>query len=132
MIGESAVVAVDVTKAVITVAVHRNELLTGEDRELRRLIAIEFVLIVADHATAEGTYVALTRARRRLHVYVPVRYYHRPRGGDDAHGYGRASRFLTDDVQSLFTRTRPADSSHMPPVEVTARRIEVSVDALFS
>ena len=77
-------------------------------------------------------YVALTRARRRLHVYVPVRYYHRPRGGDDAHGYGRASRFLTDDVQSLFARTRPAGSSHMPPVEVTARRIEVSVDALFS
>ena len=26
-------------------------------------------------------YVALTRARRRLHVYVPLRYYHRPRGG---------------------------------------------------
>jgi DNA helicase II / ATP-dependent DNA helicase PcrA len=38
-------------------------------------------------------YVALTRARRRLHVYVPFRYYHRPRGGDDAHGYGQASRF---------------------------------------
>ena len=33
-------------------------------------------------------YVALTRPRRRLHVYVPSRYYHRPRGGDDAHGYG--------------------------------------------
>src|SRR5207244_10114696 len=33
-------------------------------------------------------YVALTRARRRLHVYVPARYYHRARGTDDKHGYG--------------------------------------------
>jgi DNA helicase-2/ATP-dependent DNA helicase PcrA len=54
-------------------------------------------------------YVALTRARRRLHVYVPMRYYHRPRGGDDAHGYGQASRYLTDAVQALFTITRRAD-----------------------
>ena len=44
-------------------------------------------------------YVAMTRARRELHLYVPVRYYHRPRGIDDAHGYGKASRFLTDEVQ---------------------------------
>jgi DNA helicase-2/ATP-dependent DNA helicase PcrA len=77
-------------------------------------------------------YVALTRARRRLHVYVPARYYHRPRGGDDAHGYGQASRFLTDEVQSLFTLTRPAETDHAPAGTVSARRIEVSVDALFS
>src|SRR6202030_1902580 len=44
-------------------------------------------------------YVALTRARRRLHVYVPARYYQRPRASDDAHGYGEASRFLSDAVQ---------------------------------
>ena len=29
-------------------------------------------------------YVALTRARRALAIYVPRRYYHRPRGRDDA------------------------------------------------
>src|SRR5271165_518436 len=63
--------------------------------------------------TAEGIaeerrllYVALTRARRRLHVYVPFRYYHRPHGADDAHGYGKPSRFLTDSVQQLFSVTR--------------------------
>jgi DNA helicase-2/ATP-dependent DNA helicase PcrA len=77
-------------------------------------------------------YVALTRARRRLHVYVPVRYYHRPRGSDDAHGYGKASRFLSDAVQELFTVTRTIE----PPAPVGAptpwaRRVEVSVDALF-
>jgi DNA helicase-2/ATP-dependent DNA helicase PcrA len=77
-------------------------------------------------------YVALTRARRRLHVYVPIRYYHLPHARTDAHGYGKASRFLTDAVQDLFaiTRTReqlagPAEGA--PP----RRRIEVSVDALF-
>src|SRR6202035_5234482 len=48
-------------------------------------------------------YVALTRARRKLHVYVPSRYYHRPHGNDDAHGLGQASRFLTRAVQDLFS-----------------------------
>jgi DNA helicase II / ATP-dependent DNA helicase PcrA len=76
-------------------------------------------------------YVALTRARRRLHVYVPSRYYHRPHGGDDAHGYGRASRFLTDAVQSLFTVTRTNDATAQVGEALPERRIEVSVDALF-
>jgi ATP-dependent DNA helicase UvrD/PcrA len=83
-------------------------------------------------------YVALTRARRRLHVYVPARYYHRPRGSDDAHGYGRASRFLSPAVQRLF-----AVAAAEPPADVRAgvragagavpdrALIEVSVDALF-
>ncbi|HEX7610390.1 MAG TPA: ATP-dependent helicase [Solirubrobacteraceae bacterium] len=77
-------------------------------------------------------YVALTRARRRLHVYVPFRYYHRPRGGDDAHGYGKASRFLTAPVQELFAVTRTAEP-HVPEGGEAApkRRIAVSVDALF-
>jgi ATP-dependent DNA helicase UvrD/PcrA len=77
-------------------------------------------------------YVALTRARRRLHLYVPFRYYHRAHGSDDAHGYGKASRFLTDAVQRLctITRTHEAPSSGdlgQPP----QRKIEVSLDALF-
>jgi len=78
-------------------------------------------------------YVALTRARRRLHVYVPFRYYHRPRGGDDAHGYGQPSRFLTDAVQGLFSVTHQAEAqSPGSPEAAPARRVEVSVDALFA
>ena len=78
-------------------------------------------------------YVALTRARRRLHVYVPVRYYHRPAGRDDAHGYGCTSRFLTAAVQSLFTITRPPETPVPNPGDVARqRRIEVTVDALFA
>ena len=77
-------------------------------------------------------YVALTRARRRLHVYVPVRYYHRPRGGDDAHGYGRPSRFLTEAVQRLFSVTLTSEPSGAPDAEpAPRRRIEVCVDGLF-
>ncbi len=77
-------------------------------------------------------YVALTRPRRRLHVYVPVRYYHRPRGGDDGHGYGQASRFLTDAVQSLFSVTRTSEAqAHLAEAVRPPRQIDVSVDALF-
>ncbi|HEY4826482.1 MAG TPA: ATP-dependent helicase [Solirubrobacteraceae bacterium] len=78
-------------------------------------------------------YVAMTRARRQLHLYVPVRYYHRPGGSDDAHGYGKPSRFLTPDVREL------CDVSHTDDVAPGAhgrpnrppRRIVVSVDTLF-
>ena len=85
-------------------------------------------------------YVALTRARRRLHVYVPFRYYHRPRGGDDAHGYGQASRFLTDAVTGLFSVTHAAGTDIAGGADSLVRgaagppppRIEVSVEALFS
>ena len=76
-------------------------------------------------------YVAITRARRQLHLYVPVRYYHRPNGIDDAHGYGKPSRFLTDEVQRCCTITRPPDSAHSIEPRVSRRRIEVSIDALF-
>jgi len=82
-------------------------------------------------------YVALTRAQRDLHLYVPLRYYHRPRGSDDGHGYGKPSRFLTDRVQALCRRTDDTgigtgDALGAPVVAAGGWRIEVSVDALFT
>jgi ATP-dependent DNA helicase UvrD/PcrA len=47
-------------------------------------------------------YVALTRARDMLHVYFPLRYYFRPQGMDDAHGYGRLTRFISSEIRALF------------------------------
>ena len=44
-------------------------------------------------------YVALTRACRALHVYLPLRYHHRPRGRDDSHGWAQPSRFLSAQVR---------------------------------
>jgi DNA helicase-2/ATP-dependent DNA helicase PcrA len=76
-------------------------------------------------------YVAMTRARRQLYLHVPVRYYHQPRGRGDAHGYGKPSRFLTDDVQARCEVVRPAAASHGVPGIAPRRRITVSVDSLF-
>ena len=72
-------------------------------------------------------YVGMTRARRTLHLYVPVRYHHRPHGRDDAHGYGKPSRFLTPEVLAACDVTRLPDDPLNPygaPV-VTRRRISV-------
>jgi DNA helicase-2/ATP-dependent DNA helicase PcrA len=77
-------------------------------------------------------YVALTRPRRSLSVYVPLRYYHRPRGRDDAHGYGKPSRFLTERLQALCDIVH-AGESDVGPAEVASvgGRIEVNLDHLF-
>ena len=76
-------------------------------------------------------YVACTRARKRLQVYVPARYYHRG-GRDDAHGYGKPSRFLTDAVRDRFVTRPPASEEPGRRIGAGARvRIDVSVEALF-
>jgi DNA helicase-2/ATP-dependent DNA helicase PcrA len=71
-----------------------SDMATGNDEEIeeeRRLL-----------------YVAMTRARDALHVYFPLRYYHRPRGLEDGHNYAQLSRFLTPEVRTLFDeRTGP-------------------------
>ncbi|HEY7075998.1 MAG TPA: ATP-dependent helicase [Solirubrobacteraceae bacterium] len=78
-------------------------------------------------------YVAMTRARRALHLYVPVRYHHRPRGSDDAYGYGKPSRFLTDAVLARCDVRRLADDpfAPLPGGLGLRRRIKVSPDSLF-
>jgi DNA helicase-2/ATP-dependent DNA helicase PcrA len=53
-------------------------------------------------------YVALTRARDALHVYVPQRYYRRPRGLEDPHSYSQISRFLLPEtVRTTFDEIAP-------------------------
>jgi DNA helicase-2/ATP-dependent DNA helicase PcrA len=49
-------------------------------------------------------YVALTRAKDALHVYFPLRYYHRKNPLSDRHSYAQISRFLPPHVQELFDR----------------------------
>lgn len=53
-------------------------------------------------------YVALTRARRDLHLFAPLRYYHQRYRPRDQHGYAQLSRFLTREVQARLDRTAPA------------------------
>ena len=49
-------------------------------------------------------YVALTRARDVLSVYVPLRYHHKRQGVGDRHSYAPISRFLAP-VRGLFDET---------------------------
>jgi hypothetical protein len=50
-------------------------------------------------------YVAITRPRKALTIYVPLRYYHHPNARDDNHGYGSQSRFLTSEAEALCERS---------------------------
>jgi DNA helicase-2/ATP-dependent DNA helicase PcrA len=48
-------------------------------------------------------YVALTRARDRLHIYAPLRFHHSGSfGRGDRHSYSQRTRFLPPDVDGLL------------------------------
>jgi DNA helicase-2/ATP-dependent DNA helicase PcrA len=76
-------------------------------------------------------YVALTRARERLSVVQPLRFYvHGQRRLGDRHVYAPRTRFLPDDLLPLFERVghptgRPQPSEDMlpsaAPIDVAAR-----------
>lgn len=54
-------------------------------------------------------YVATTRPREQLNVYVPLRYHHHPGALDDRHSWAQPSRFLSEDVQALFDKSGGAE-----------------------
>lgn len=64
-------------------------------------------------------YVALTRARRSLDVYLPQRYHHHPRARDDAHSWSQPSRFLpaarTGVLREVTVHEQPWGVSGQPP-----------------
>ena len=76
-------------------------------------------------------YVGVTRPRKNLHLYVPLRYYHQPRGRTDTHGLGTTSRFLTPDLQHHCQHTWPADQQAESAKPELAASISVSVDELW-
>ena len=49
-------------------------------------------------------YVAMTRAKDRLYVTFPLRYYHRKHALGDGHSYAQLSRFLPPELFPLFER----------------------------
>jgi len=66
-------------------------------------------------------YVALTRARRHLHLYAPLRYHHGdPAGRTDKHSYALRTRFLPPDLDPLLDLrvVRGADDLALPPVDL--------------
>lgn len=66
-------------------------------------------------------YVAITRARDELSLYVPLRMPHRRRGSDDRHSYAPASRFLDglDAICESIEATR--EIAEAVPVAATQR-----------
>jgi DNA helicase-2/ATP-dependent DNA helicase PcrA len=75
-------------------------------------------------------YVALTRARDALIVTYPQRYYRRPRGLDDAHGFALVSRFLQpDEVRATLEERGPEVVAAAPEAPVTGT---ASVDAILA
>jgi DNA helicase-2/ATP-dependent DNA helicase PcrA len=81
-------------------------------------------------------YVALTRARNALHLYVPERYHHHQNGRDDRHGWAQPSRFLTERVRSrcedVIERSHRSDSLEALPRVAAGERVGVALDGLWS
>ena len=81
-------------------------------------------------------YVALTRARNALHLYVPERYHHHPYGRDDRHGWAQPSRFLSDRVRSgceeLSVGRRRLDAMDALPSVDASERVGVALEGLWS
>jgi DNA helicase-2/ATP-dependent DNA helicase PcrA len=62
-------------------------------------------------------YVALTRAKRHLHIYAPLRYHHGdPAGWTDKHSYAQRTRFLPPELDGLLDHRaiRGADDLDLP------------------
>lgn len=78
-------------------------------------------------------YVALTRARHDLHVYVPLRYHHHPTG--DRHSWAQPSRFLSPSVRATMhdvTLLRPeADDPAAAGRVDTVAAVDAELGGLF-
>ena len=82
-------------------------------------------------------YVALTRARNRLYVCHPQRYYFHGRYRGDSHGYAQLTRFLPDDIQQLFRRCLPgamgaAEDADPQTAETTTAAVRDQIKSLWS
>jgi DNA helicase-2/ATP-dependent DNA helicase PcrA len=77
-------------------------------------------------------YVALTRARDELRLYVPLRMPFRRRNQDDRHAFAPLSRFLDDTVMALVdpievVPERPTAAPQASPTSIT-----VDLDPLWT
>ena len=85
-------------------------------------------------------YVGMTRPRRALHVYVPLRYHHHQRARDDLHSWSQPSRFLSAGVRArMVERTGPGHEPAAGPglpdadraVVNAVARVAAQLDALW-
>ena len=76
-------------------------------------------------------YVALTRAKDWLHVYFPLRYYHRRHGRGDAHSYAQLTRFISPAVKTHFELDVVYDEENSAEAKTEAAA-QLTVDALLN
>ena len=77
-------------------------------------------------------YVALTRARKHLHIYAPLRYHHGDPGGwTDKHSYAQRTRFLPPAMDELLDH-RAIRSSTDVALPVAAIPVSSAVDTQLS
>ena len=82
-------------------------------------------------------YVAMTRAKDRLHLYFPLRYYHAKYRRGDGHGFAQLSRFLVETVRACFEEravgqmTDLDDTPNTPSIS-DAQVVRDSINRLWS
>ncbi|HLH47379.1 MAG TPA: ATP-dependent helicase [Acidimicrobiales bacterium] len=80
-------------------------------------------------------YVALTRARRHLHIYAPLRYHHgAPRRRGDRHSWAQRTRFLPPELDGLLEHraVRAAADEPLPaPAAPLGGAVEVALRGLW-
>jgi DNA helicase-2/ATP-dependent DNA helicase PcrA len=78
-------------------------------------------------------YVAVTRPRRHLHVYLPLRFHVPPRARGDRHLYGQPSRFLSDRILAGFDQRSVGHLEAEPAIRLdAAAEVGLELDALWS
>ncbi|MFN8103990.1 MAG: ATP-dependent helicase [Acidimicrobiia bacterium] len=73
-------------------------------------------------------YVAVTRPRRSLHVYFPLRYHHQRRSRRPEHNYAQVTRFIPSGIHHLFEHVRAGTPE---PVPVLATPVDAALGALW-
>jgi DNA helicase II / ATP-dependent DNA helicase PcrA len=82
-----------------------SDMSTGSDEEIEEELRL--------------TYVAMTRARDRLYVLWPLRFYSHPAGYSDRHVYAQRSRFFTKEVTATMeTVSSAAEDQADSPVAI--------------
>jgi DNA helicase-2/ATP-dependent DNA helicase PcrA len=78
-------------------------------------------------------YVAVTRARDELFLYVPLRMHHHRRGRDDKHSLGQITRFLDRAALAAchVTEAAPPEQA-MPRIAKLTARVDADLDLLWS
>jgi DNA helicase-2/ATP-dependent DNA helicase PcrA len=81
-------------------------------------------------------YVAMTRARDRLYVTYPLRYYHRKHALGDAHSYAQLTRFLPPELFPLFERAgsgfgEPGSTPLLPTAAPVAQTVQQRLKKLW-